>query len=101
MRQGVRLKRRASTRLKITGVLVIMVLFFLGWVIFVKQNAMGVNELEYTKVIVKTGDTLWEIAKEYGPPDRDIRRVVFEIRKFNNLEENYIYPGQVIQVPKF
>ena len=51
----------------------------------------------YSMVIyfVKTGDTLWKIAKKFKSTVEDIVRV-------NNIEdENKIYPGQQLYIPKF
>lgn len=50
---------------------------------------------EYTLYTVRSGDTLWEIAKKYpGVSDSDIAR-------FNNLSSSgSIKPGQVLKIPK-
>ena len=45
--------------------------------------------------IVKKGDTLWNIAKEFGSTIDDIARA-------NGIEdENLIYPGQKLFIPKY
>lgn len=51
------------------------------------------------KVYVESGDSLWKIAKKYGPQDQDIRKTIYEIKKYNNLQDSYIYQGQVLKVP--
>lgn len=65
--------------------------------------AQDINELEpldedmYSMVIyfVKPGDTLWKIAKQFRSRVEDITRV-------NKIEdENKIYPGQQLYIPKF
>ena len=51
----------------------------------------------YSMVIyfVKPGDTLWEIAKKF-------RSTVFDITRVNDIEdENKIYAGQQLYIPKF
>lgn len=56
-----------------------------------------VNEDIYSMVIyfVKPGDTLWKIAKQFRSRVEDIARV-------NNIEdENKIYPGEQLYIPKF
>lgn len=56
-----------------------------------------VNEDMYSMVIyfVKPGDTLWKIAKQFRSRVADIARV-------NNIEdENKIYPGEQLYIPKF
>ncbi|MDO6353980.1 LysM peptidoglycan-binding domain-containing protein [Caloramator sp. CAR-1] len=54
------------------------------------------NQEIYIKYTVKTGDTLWSIAKKYT--DGDPRRLIYEIRKHNDISP-IIRPGQVIEVP--
>ena len=45
--------------------------------------------------IVKKDDTLWNIAKEFGSTVEDIARA-------NGIEdENMIYPGQKLYIPKY
>lgn len=50
-------------------------------------------------VIVQKGDTLWSIVKTNCSNISDIRNVIYEIRKFNNLETANISPGQKIKIP--
>lgn len=51
------------------------------------------------EVVVRPGDTLWTIAREYGPANRDIREVVDWIRVRNELGSRPIRPGEVLVVP--
>ncbi len=48
---------------------------------------------------MKYGDTLWDIAKKHMPDDYDIRKMVYELREFNNMKDVNIYPGDVIKIP--
>jgi LysM repeat protein len=48
---------------------------------------------------VRAGDTLWGIAAEHGPDDRDPRDVIDAIRQLNGIEGSVIHPGQVIEIP--
>lgn len=56
------------------------------------------NADKYKLVIVKKGDTLWHIAKKYGPAQRDIRDVIDDIKKASNTKDT-IFPGDVLYVP--
>lgn len=49
--------------------------------------------------IVRSGDTLWEIAAEVMPDGGDVRDVVGLIRTMNGLERSVIRPGQRLDVP--
>jgi LysM repeat protein len=67
-------------------------------------NAMKCTEdLEYSviEVTVMPGDTLWGIAKAYSGPEADLRRVIDDIMRENNLSGSVVRPGQVLkfQVP--
>jgi len=59
--------------------------------------ASGDRELVY--VTIASGDTLWDIAKDYSPDKKDVRRTVYEICRINDISAGEIYPGQVISVP--
>ncbi|MCF6464959.1 LysM peptidoglycan-binding domain-containing protein [Clostridium sp. Cult2] len=53
----------------------------------------------YKEVIVKKGDTLWNIAIDNMPSNYDVRKMVFEIKEFNQMIDANIYPGDLIKVP--
>nr|MBO2507628.1 hypothetical protein [Bacillota bacterium] len=50
-------------------------------------------------VVVRPGDTLWELARTYGPQDADTRLTVHRIRQLNGLATAAIRPGQRLQIP--
>ena len=49
------------------------------------NEATGMDVPQYTTVSVQSGDTLWELARRYGPADADVRMVVYQIGKINNI----------------
>lgn len=51
---------------------------------------------EYT---VKGGDTLWSIADDISD-GYDLRRVIYEIKKINDLKGDAIYPWDKLVLPK-
>lgn len=53
----------------------------------------------YREVTIKEGHTLWDIAIENMPEQYDVRKMIFEIREFNNMDNVDIYPGDLIKVP--
>lgn len=61
-------------------------------------QAEGIQERQYIEVVVKPGDTLWEIAESQNF-NRDLRETIFEIKETNRLSANTIQPGQKILVP--
>jgi hypothetical protein len=42
---------------------------------------------------------LWDLAKEYGPSDEDVRKVVKRICKINGIVPEGLMPGQKIKIP--
>lgn len=50
-------------------------------------------------ITVHTGDTLWDIAGEWGGRDEDIREVILRIQKENNLTGSSLAVGQQLVIP--
>jgi nucleoid-associated protein YgaU len=48
-------------------------------------------------VVVRSGDTLWGIARQIAP-DRDVRTVIAEIRRINQLPSAHVEPGQRLRL---
>jgi len=80
--------------LSIISITVIVVLLFLSSAV---QATGEVTETDSYRV--KPGDTLWQIARTYGPQSADARRIVRAIEKLNNLDGSFLQSGQVIEIP--
>lgn len=50
-------------------------------------------------VVVKDGDTLWELAEKYCP-NCDPRKTVYNLKKINRLDNVNIVPGQTLRIPQ-
>lgn len=62
--------------------------------------ADGADEESFIEVTVRSGDTLWSLAREYGPDGRDIRETIDRIRRINGLEERAsLRPGETLAIP--
>lgn len=48
-------------------------------------------------VIIKSGDTLWDIAEQYKPDNIDIREYIYDIKTLNNISST-IHEGDTILV---
>ena len=69
-------------------------------VTFVFNGNTNANEkYNVTSVTVKSGDTLWSIAKEYKPDGKDIRQFICELSEFNQIDNASILVGQTIFIP--
>ena len=49
--------------------------------------------------VVRSGETLWEIAGDHTADGADVRYTVREIRVINVLDSSTIYPGDRLLVP--
>lgn len=55
---------------------------------------------KYFTVIVESGQTLWGIASKFNNEGEDIRKMVHEIKKANNINNALIVPGQLLKIPE-
>ncbi|MTI61168.1 MAG: LysM peptidoglycan-binding domain-containing protein [Firmicutes bacterium] len=68
--------------------------------LFINLVSYGSKTLVMEKVIIKKGDTLWSIARNYNDRNDDLRKIVNKIKKANSLESVILQPGQEIKVPQ-
>jgi hypothetical protein len=59
----------------------------------------AMKEIEYIEITINSGDTIWNIAKEYRAENQDIRELVYLIIEVNDIENSIIYEGQEIKIP--
>jgi nucleoid-associated protein YgaU len=52
-----------------------------------------------SSVIVSSGDTLWDIAAEYAGEGTDVRKMVYSIKKRNDLTGSSLQAGQLLIIP--
>jgi len=64
------------------------------------SSANETTDHRYTEIIIEKGDTLWEIAKVYGSSEKDIREVIYDICRFNNIKASDLRPGQILYIPE-
>ena len=51
------------------------------------------SEVNYSFYTVKSTDTLWSIACEHTPKNKDVRETIYEIKKLNHISESELVPG--------
>jgi len=81
----------------VTTLVLISVIAISGLFGFSDVSASG--EQEYISYYVESGDTLWDIAKTYGPSDMNIKQFIYLIEKHNNTNANTLQAGQIIEIP--
>lgn len=99
MKKRYRIKSEFRFTLFLTLVMV-MIILTAGTVLGANE-ALSLTKPVYTEVQIISGDTLWELAKEYGPNDRDVRKVIHAICEINDITADDIQPGQSILIPQY
>lgn len=62
-----------------------------------KSNSGQVQQFAY--VTVMSGETLWDLAREYAP-NRDPRDFIADLISLNNLNSSQLTPGMQLALPK-
>ena len=93
---------RVKSKIRFTTFLTILIVFsiFITGSFFGFFDASSMDERTYALVKVQNGDTLWDLAKQYGPQDEDCRQVIYQICKLNDLTPETLWPGQEILIPE-
>ena len=90
-------RKFARTILTIVGVII-----FIN--ILLPDKSYSHKELEYKKITILNGDTLWSIAKDEQENNdffngKDIRDIVQSIKEANNLTSSNLIVNQTLKVP--
>lgn len=63
-------------------------------------SAAGSDVQTFKTVQVQPGDTLWTLAKQYGPNNVDCRKLIYEIQQINDVSAYTLQAGQYISIPE-
>lgn len=99
MKKKYRIKSKVRFTLFMT--MVLLLVFSFAGTIFGANNSESLMKTTYSEIRIQTGDTLWDIAQELGPDNKDVREVVYEICQINDITADNIHPGQTILVPEY
>lgn len=100
-------RARAGVKKTLMGAVMVVALWLLGvWLVTWGDGgdrslfAGSPDQLGYIEVTVASGDTLWSLARQYGPAKRDIRETVDRIRTINGLHDRAsLRPGERLTIP--
>lgn len=84
--------------------MIIISLVILGALMICSKASLSFKEKEYISIYVDYGDTLWKIAEKQQKINdyyrkKDIRDIVYDIKKENNLTSIDIYVAQELKIP--
>lgn len=88
----------------IRSIIIVLSIIILLSLLIVKSS-LSYKEIEYNKIFVSEGDTLWNIAK-YNQnhnnyyKDKDIRYIINDIMRINNLKTSNLVINQELNIPK-
>ena len=93
-------KNKSKKRtLRILILMLVTICLLLGVFALFSSDTFGSEEMqEPKKIVIQDGDCLWNIAGQYSS-GKDIRMVLYDIKKHNNIGNENIYPGMIIEIP--
>ena len=95
------MKRWNCKRIVKSIILLLFVIFIFSLII--NRASLSHQEREYKTIYVSQGDTLWTIAAELQKEDfykgKDIRNIIYELKKANSLTSSTLYVNQELLVP--
>lgn len=84
----------------------LILVILLGTILFFANNTYSNVETKYKEEYVYSGDTLWSIAQNELENNKyfegkDIRYVIEELKKVNNLSNSNLTEGDKIRIPNY
>lgn len=86
--------------------IIVLLFLILGVSLIFAKGTLSYKQVEYASVYVDYGDTLWKIAQKQKEVNdyykkKDVRDIIADIKKVNNLSSSDIYVAQELKVPTF
>ncbi|NLY29289.1 MAG: LysM peptidoglycan-binding domain-containing protein [Firmicutes bacterium] len=98
-RTAAKIRTGISRRIKLSGIfLIVLTAVLIGLNVTAGLVSHSMPESSYETVVVRQGDTLWDIARR-ARPGTDPRKTIYEIKKLNQLESVNLQPGQRLMIP--
>lgn len=86
---------------KVIFILIMLIVFSAAASIAFGKTGNTKQEIYYEVVMIKKGDTLWNLAESFRPQDMSVAEYVEYIMKFNDMKNDKIISGQNIILPVF
>ena len=102
-------KMKIVNRRKFLRSICVLIGAIVAIILFCPKATLSHNENEYSNyemITVAKGDTLWSIASEQQENnpyyvEKDVRFIISELKKANNLNNSELQIGQKLKVPVF
>ncbi len=83
---------------------IVMIMLILIILIFISKCTLSHVDIGYSKTFIESGDTLWNIAQYQQKSNnyyknKEIREIISDIKKVNNLKSCNLSVGQEIKIP--
>ena len=90
---------------KLKNILMLVFIIIILNTIFSIKSSYSKVEVNYKSEYASQGDTLWSIAERESKnnkyyQDKDIRYIIYDLKKLNNLQSSDLVVGQKIIIPK-
>ena len=97
--------RKKKSNLNIKSILLIVLAIIALNSIFSVSKSYSKVEVEYKLEYASYGDTLWSIAERESKnnkyyQDKEVREIIYDLKKINNLSNSNLSEGQEIKIPK-
>ena len=69
-------------------------------ILIVGITTFGNQSYELKEIEVNNGDSLWSIVEHYYGSEYNTRKLVYQIRTINDMENVILSPGEKILIPK-
>ena len=98
-------RKNKKENFKFRNVLLLIIGLIVINSIFSANKSYSNTDLEYKIEYASSGDTLWTIAQKESKnnkyyQDKDVREIVYELKKINNMQSSDLNIGQEIKIPK-
>ena len=82
---------------------IVFILIIISIFNLIISNQLEKNILDYKEYVVRSGDTIWSIAMDFGDNNRKIyiKSIINDIKTLNSLNDVLIYEGQEILLPVY
>jgi len=100
--QGVKAKNKDKKLdfIKILSAVIGILLLSILFISFFSLIGFGENSSNFINHEIQNGESLWSIASQYYNKNNvDLRKIIYEIKKINNIDSAVINPGRELIIP--